>query len=317
MKKIILTIGPALFRNTRLKEIDHENYIYRINGAQVSPVDAGKYIEAIRSQLPHAEIMLDLPGNKIRTANLEKAIVLKPGQTFSLLTHQVNFADFHKYLKVGDRVLASDSTLQFTVSEVSQERITFSSQSIGKLFSNKGLHVRGIYHDIPFLFQKDRELIELANRSKISYLGLSFVRKVEDIKAAGRLIDDNITMVSKIETKAAVDNLNSILRQVDYILIDRGDLSADVGLSKIPSYQKFIIQKACFYNKKVFLSTQFFKNMVEYPVPTIAEIIDLYNTLNMGIYGIQLSEETSIGKYPRECLEVIHGLIKEIDEETM
>ncbi|MFC1918923.1 pyruvate kinase, partial [Chloroflexota bacterium] len=71
-------------------------------------------------------------------------------------------------------------------------------------------------------------------------------------------------------------------------------------MTKIPAYQKFIIEKANLFNKRVFLSTQFLKNMEEKPVPTIAEINDLYNTFKMGVYGIQLPEETSIGKYPKE-----------------
>ncbi|MFC2040568.1 pyruvate kinase, partial [Chloroflexota bacterium] len=76
-----------------------------------------------------------------------------------------------------------------------------------------------------------------------------------------------------------------------------------------------IVEKAHFHNKKVFLSTQFLKNMEEKPVPTIAEIIDMYNTFKMGIYGIQLSEETSIGKYPKGCLDVVKKVMQEIDSE--
>jgi pyruvate kinase len=166
------------------------------------------------------------------------------------------------------------------------------------------------------LFANDRELIELANRNKANYVGLSFVRSGEDIRQAQKLIDDGVEIISKVETKAAVDNLNEILDIVDYILIDRGDLSTDVGLEKIPSYQKFIVERTHFHNKKTFLATQFLKNMEEKPVPTIAEIIDMYNTFKMGIYGIQLSEETSIGKYPRECLEVIRRVMEEINSET-
>ena len=315
MKKVIVTVGPSLFHNTRLKEIDSENYIYRINGAHGSIEDIEKYVNEIRDELPHADILLDLPGNKIRTANLDEPIELKRDQKFKLLAHQVNYGEFYKYVKAGDIVLASDSTLRFIIEDVNEEEITFISKSDGELLTNRGLHVRGIHKDIPFLFQKDKELIELANKYKVSHIGLSFVRTVDDINVAKELIDNDITIISKIETKAAVDNLNNILKNVDYILIDRGDLSADVGLEKIPSYQRFIVEKAHFHNKKVFLSTQFLKNMEEKPVPTIAEIIDMYNTFKMGVYGIQLSEETSIGKYPKECLDVIKKVMQEIDSE--
>jgi len=76
-----------------------------------------------------------------------------------------------------------------------------------------------------------------------------------------------------------------------------------------------IIQMALFYNKKVFLATQFLKTMEEKPIPTFPEIIDLYNTLKLGIYGIQLSEETAVGKYPKECVGVVKDLIKKIEKE--
>ena len=212
--------------------------------------------------------------------------------------------------------MADDSTLQFTVETVTEGTVTFNSHSDGYLRPNKGLHIRGIYSNLPFLFPKDRDLISLANNYHLSHIGLSFVRNAQDICEAREFIDSAITVISKVETKAAVDNLNDILKTVDYILIDRGDLSTDIGLEKVPAYQRFIIEKANFFNKRVFLSTQFLKSMEEKPVPTIAEVIDLYNTFKMGVYGIQLSEETSIGKYPKECLQVVRVLLQQIESET-
>ena len=316
MKKVIVTVGPSLFGDGTLRAIHNEDYIYRINGAHGEIEDIEGLIERVRGQLPNADILIDLPGNKIRTANLDKPIELEKGKKFKLLAGQINYGDFYKHLKAGDIVLADDSTLRFVVENANEREITFLSESEGSLFSNKGCHVRGIHEDVPFLFAKDRELIALANKSKVSFVGLSFVRSSEDIKLAQKLIDDGIEIISKVETKASVDNLNEILKVVDYILIDRGDLSTDVGLEKIPSYQKFIVEKTHFHNKRAFLATQFLKNMEDKPVPTIAEIIDMYNTFKMGIYGIQLSEETSIGKYPKECLEVVRRVMEEINSET-
>ncbi len=319
MKKVIITVGPSLLYGNKLKEIDachyNSNYIYRINGAHGSVGCIEEYANEIRSQLPNANILIDLPGNKIRTQNLDKPIQLEVGKDFRLSAHEINFKEFYKYLKVGDTILANDSTLKFKVQDVNENEITFTSKSEGLLSSDKGLHASGVYNNMPFLFQKDRELTKLANRHKISFLGLSYVRNVDDINLVKKLVDSDIALIAKVETKAAVDNLNDILQSVDYILIDRGDLSTEVGLVRIPAYQTFIVEKALFYNKKAFLSTQFLKNMENSPVPSIAEIIDLYNTLKMGVYGIQLSEETAVGKYPEKCLDVIKKIIQEIDSE--
>jgi pyruvate kinase len=118
-----------------------------------------------------------------------------------------------------------------------------------------------------------------------------------------------------VETLSAVENVDKILDEVEYILIDRGDLSTDVGLLEVPKYQKYIIEKALFSNRRVFLATQFLKSMEYNPIPTFPEVIDLYNTLKTGIYGVQLSEETAVGKYPKECVEVIRDTLRKMKEE--
>ncbi len=317
MKKVIVTVGPSALNRVPLNNYHKNMYIYRINGAHGEIEDIENYIEKIRSQISGAQILIDLPGNKVRTANLAFPIELIKGKCFELLNHQMNYRDFYKHLNEGNTVLANDSTLSFIVKEATQNKIVFYSESDGELLNNKGMHVRGIHKDIPFLFEKDKKLIDIANKYQVSYVGLSFVRNRDDIREAKEMLDSNIKIISKVETKAAVDNLNNILDEVEYILIDRGDLSTEVGLEKIPAYQKFIIEKALFNNIKVFLATQFLKNMEEKPIPTIPEIIDMYNTFKTGVYGIQLSEETAIGKYPKECLDTVLKMIEQVKEEEI
>ncbi|WP_419771197.1 MAG: pyruvate kinase [Candidatus Marinarcus sp.] len=319
MKKIIATVGPSLLENIRLEEVHNEKNIYRINGAHGSIEDIEKYILEIKRQIPNAKILMDLPGNKVRTENFNYGYIdIKKGEEFSLGFHQFNYKEFFKHLKKGDEVWANDSIFHFVVKNMDIEvaKITFLSNSTGKLLNNKGVHVRGIHKDIPFLFKKDKQLIELANKYELDYIGLSFVRTADDIKEAKQYIKTS-EVISKVETLSAVKNLNEILNEVEIILIDRGDLSTEIGLVKVASYQKTIIEKGLFHNKKIFLATQFLKSMENNPIPTIAESIDLYNTLKSGIYGIQLSEETAIGKYPKECLNIIEKMLKEIDLETI
>ncbi len=315
MKKIIVTIGPSLLDNHLIRDIHTKNYIYRINGAHGDIHQIERYIQQILTEVPNAEVLLDLPGNKIRLENLNQPLQLKQLEKFTLSADQINYPDFYHHLKKGDVVWANDSIFKFIVHEVDRQHVVFESHSDGVLTNNKGLHVRGIHHGIPFLFQKDKELLELAGRHRLSYLGLSFVRNIEDILEVRNKVDSSIQLISKIETAEAVRNIDSILNFVDYVLVDRGDLSTEVGLSKVPSYQKYIVERGLFFNKKVFLATQFLKTMEVNPIPTIAEVIDLYNTLKMGVYGIQLSEETAIGAHPVKCLSVIHDLLNEIVQE--
>jgi len=315
MKRIILTVGPSLLHKFPIRNFHQSNYIYRINGAHGSIGHIRDDLKEIRKQVPKAEILIDLPGNKVRTANLKHSIHLDVSKQFSLSNDETNYPGFYAHLKKGDVVWANDSIFKFTVKQASKREVIFTSHSKGILHNNKGLHVRGIHGAIPFLFQKDKELIKLANRHEVSHVGLSFVRNINDIKMAKALISKGVQVISKVETKEAVRNVDSILKIVDYILVDRGDLSTEIGLEKVPAYQKYIVDRALFYNKKVFLATQFLKTMETNPIPTIAEVVDLYNTFKMGVYGIQLSEETAIGAHVDKCLSTLHGMLREIIHE--
>jgi len=314
MKRVITTIGPSLGYKVSLKEVHNENIIYRINGAHGSIEAIEDNILNIKEQISDAKILIDLPGNKVRTANFEYGFIeVEEGKEFEISFHQFNYKDFYKHIKVGDIVLANDSIFKFEVLNINEKhkKIVFKSYSSGKLLNNKGFHIKGVSKTLPFLFEKDKGLIGLANKYNIDFVGLSFVRDEKDIKKVKDLLKGS-TIIAKVETLSAVENLNKILEEVEYILIDRGDLSTDVGILNVPKYQKEIIEKALFYNKRVFLATQFLKSMEINPVPTFPEVIDLYNTLNSGIYGVQLSEESAVGKYPKECIKVVFETMEKI-----
>lgn len=316
MKRIIVTTGPSYLKGNIIKDNHQERFIYRINGSHGSVRNIRETIREIKNQVKNADILIDLPGNKVRTTNISIPINLIKNKPFTLGNNQINFPNFYKYVKKGDNVYANDSIYTFKIKNINKNEIEFISLSDGELKNNKGLHVRGINKDLPFLLAKDLEIIDLANKNNIKFIGLSFVRNVQDIKEAAKLIK-NSTIISKIETEAAVKNLSPILDLVEYILIDRGDLSTDVGLIKVPHYQRHIIEKALSKNKKVFLATQFLKTMETMPIPTIAEVMDLTHTLKQGIHGIQLSEEVAIGKYPLECLRLIEQIEKNVSSEMV
>ena len=211
MQKYILTTGPALSNEVSLSQIHCEKNIYRINGAHGTLADIEAGIRNIRSQIPGAEILMDLPGNKVRTANIEVGIQLEKGKTFSLRTDQFNYPDFYRHLRPGMTAWANDSVFEFEVVSANREEIVFLSKSDGVLINGKGVHVRGIHKDIPFLFEKDRQLIDLANQYRLNFVGLSFVRTPENVKEAKSLIGEGTRVISKIETVDAVDHITEIL----------------------------------------------------------------------------------------------------------
>lgn len=310
--RAIITLGPSILDENKLKKIDsYGDCIYRINGAHVDENQALKLIGQIRSILPNAKIMIDLPGNKIRTANLSEPIRLIKGECFILCDYQINYPYFYVHLNKGDIVFANDSIYSFEVVESSKSSIKLLSHSDGLLLSNKGLHVRGIHKNIPFLFERDHRLISMVCSSRVEYLALSFVRTAEDIREAkNKLKKLDTHIIAKIETLSAVKNLNNIFQEVESILIDRGDLSTEIGILKLAMVQERIIEAAKRAKINIYLATQFLKNMETKPVPLISEIVDLCKTVKSGINGIQLSEETAVGRYPVECVKLVFDAFK-------
>lgn len=318
MQKFILTVGPALLHEVPLTEVHSDKNIYRINGAHGSIADIEGYIEEIRAQVPSAAILMDLPGNKVRTKDVpNNGIELIKGEKFTIPNECFNYPDFYRHLKLGMTAWANDSVFEFEVIDVNDKKITFLSKSDGVLINGKGVHVRGMHKDIPFLFEKDRQLIQVANKYHLEYVGLSFVRNADNVKEAKSLLAENIKVISKIETMDAVNDINNILPLVEYILVDRGDLSTDIGIINIPRYQKYIIEKAQYYDVKVFLATQVLKNMESKPIPTIGEIEALYEIYKSGVYGVQMSEETAVGKYVKETVSVLNNMFDSVKGETI
>lgn len=299
-----------------LTEVHDERNIYRINGAHGGIEDVEKYILKIREQVPDADILMDLPGNKVRTKDLPNGgIEVESGKTFEMSSQWFNYTEFYKHLKPGMTAWANDSIFEFEVVSADSEKIVFLSKSDGVLINNKGVHVRGIHDDIPFLFEKDRQLIELANKWALSFVGLSFVRKPENVKEVRSLVGGKTDLITKIETLDAVNRINDILPLTNYILVDRGDLSTDVGVERIPRFQKYIIDKALFFDVKIFLATQVLKSMETKPIPTIGEIEALYDIYKSGVYGVQMSEETAVGRYVANCVKVLREMEVEVKGE--
>lgn len=309
---IIVTLNHHLLGKETLQNfIEHGATHFRINGSHVLPEDVPQYTKAIKNAVGDGiKILLDLPGNKIRTNNILQPIVLKAGKEFDLRADQFNYPGFISFLKPDDQVLANDSRYLFTVKQVQNHAVTFVSKTDGQLFGNKGVHLTRSYPDLPILFERDLQLIEQAKKYAVTHLGVSFVRTAEDVRAVRQEASSNLELVVKIETAKAIENLDEILNEAEEFLVDRGDLSCDVGLETIERYQKQILHRAKQKGKKIFFATQFLTSMVESETPLIAEVSALADAFNCGVHGIQLSEETAIGKNPFAVLKFMHKVYK-------
>jgi len=310
--KTIVTLGPSIIDKDKLKRIDAcGECIYRINGAHIDADQVPNMMARTRAILPNAKIMIDLPGNKIRTAKLSEPIRLIRDESFILYDYQTNYPGFCGCLNKGDIVRANDSIFTLEVMEADKLSAKMLSHSDGLLHSNKGLHIKGVHKDIPFLFEKDRRLMDIADNHDVDYLSLSYVRTAADVQEVKRaLAKKDLHLIAKVETQAAIDNLQDIFKEVESILVDRGDLSMDIDLIDLAFAQERIVKAALDADKNVYLATQFLKNMERNPIPLISEVIDLCRTVRSGIGGIQLSEETAVGRYPLESVKMVFDAFK-------
>lgn len=307
---IIVTVGPSILSKIdKLLEIQQAGpCIFRLNGAHCSPEQLKIYTRVIRSVIPQAGIMIDLPGNKIRTAKNLNKIQFMRGEAITLRDTDFNYAGFPAMLRPGNEILANDSTLRFIVERADDRSLLLRAEYSGELISGKGMHIPGITKELPFLFQADIDLIHAAAEAELDYISLSYVRCAEDISQVRLLVTElnyNPELIAKIETSPALDNLEEILDEVEKVNIDRGDLSSEIGLLSLPQSQDNVIRKCRSRKKEVFLATQCLKNMETKPIPLIPEIIDLSSSIRQGISGIQLSEETAVGLYPVECIHMV------------
>lgn len=310
--KLIVTLGPSIMQAETIKEIDKAGTcIFRINGSHSNINEVSRIVDFVKTVSPDIELMIDLPGNKIRISKDFEKIEFQQGDIFNLQSRDLNFPEFYKYLKEDDVLYTNDSLNSLSVCRINDRTgaVTVKAENSGSLLHNKGIHLRQKNINLPFILEKDRQIIELINNLTIDYLALSFVRNVKDIQdVKSMLSNDKVNIIAKVEKMEAIHNIDSIVEEVEHILIDRGDLSNDVGMLHLPFYQDYVVKKAVSMGKNVYLATQFLKYMEHESIPLIAEIMGLHNDISKGVAGIQLSEETAVGKHPLECIKLVFGM---------
>ena len=174
----------------------------------------------------------------------------------------------------------------------------------GILESNKGVHFNVDIFLSP-LTKKDLAAIKIAKKYGVSIFALSFANSREDVKQLKFKLNKKDTVISKIETRKGFFNRKEITKESSAILIDRGDLSRYIKISKIPLAQRIIIKDAQKLKKEVYVATNLLETMIQSNNPTRAESNDVYSTLEAGCTGLVLAAETAVGKYPVECINFL------------
>jgi pyruvate kinase len=271
-------------------------------------------------------IMMDTQGPAIRTGDLPVALDLQPGQTFTLTVRgekseelrsvDVNYENFVNDIKVGDIVLIDNGQIHMKVLAKHANKVDCEVLTPGKLGSRRHINLPGVKVSLPALTSKDLADIQVGLELGVDYLALSFVREARDIQQLRAIIEPSAhkpLIVAKIEDQEAIQNLESIIIACDAIMVARGDLGIEVPYEELPIIQRKIVKSCLRIGRPVIVATHMLESMIENPLPTRAEVTDVANAVFEQADAIMLSGETTVGKYPRQCIEVFDRIALRIE----
>lgn len=292
--------------------------LFRINLSHTKLADLARTIDQIQSATS-VPICLDTEGAQIRTGDIVGgSITLRGNSVVRAHRRRVpgddrnfNFypADITNRLEVGDFISIDFNSVLVQVIEIEQASVVMRVLNGGVVGQNKAVTVERPI-DLAPLTEKDEASIKVGREMGLTHFALSFANSGDDVDYIRSLTGPDAFIISKIESRKALVDLESIGRRSDAMLIDRGDLSREVPIELIPRTQKAILRRGRALDTPVYVATNLLESMVVTPTPTRAEVNDIYNTLLDGADGLVLAAETAIGKYPIQCAEMIARLIK-------
>jgi pyruvate kinase len=185
----------------------------------------------------------------------------------------------------------------------------------GQVRSNKAATVDPAI-DLPPLSQEDRAAVAIGARHGITHYALSFAASSDHVAQLRALAPVGSHVIAKIESRAGVSNVDSIIHAADSVLIDRGDLSREIPIEHVPYYQKAIVRRANRWNRPVYVATNLLESMVASRIPTIAEANDIANTLLDGVHGLVLAAETAVGIDPVGAVDMVLRAVRAFERST-
>ena len=322
--KIVCTIGPASEKPDILEKLmDAGMNVARFNFSHGDYNEHGKRIRLIRNlsrkKNKNIAIMLDTKGPEIRTGLFEEgAITLKIGDHIRIVREDVlgnterftlKCKEVFDDIEEGNIILIDDGKMRLEVKSVEEDGFTCVALTHGTIKNTKGVNIPDVHLSMPFLSRKDIEDITFGIEEDVDLLSLSFVRRPSDIEAVRKLVTKlgrpNMVLMSKIENKEAIENLEDVIKASDAIMVARGDLAVETEPEMVPLYQKKIIKLCNQLGKPVVTATHMLDSMCTNPTPTRAEASDVANAILDGTDAIMLSGESAAGEYPVESVQMM------------
>ncbi len=330
--KILCTLGPATQTPEIIRELIEKGAdVIRLNMSHASHewvrtvyAHVRKAAEDLKKEV---SILLDLTGPSIRTGDLAEPWQLVSGDEVEFLpkpdakatrpySTTVNYPDLARDLKKGDTIYVDGGMIQIKVAELSQFRVLGVVQTQGEMKSRRHINLPGVPVRLPPLTQKDYLDLDLGVELGVDFFALSFAREPGHIQHVQLLLEQKGSLarvIAKIENQQALENLDAIVEASAGIMVARGDLGSECPIEDLPLIQRRIVERCSYHGRKVIVATQMLESMIENPVPTRAEVTDIFNAVIEQVDCVMLSGETSVGRYPIKCVEVLHTVISRIE----
>ncbi len=337
--KIVCTIGPASDSKTKIEKMFKAGMnVARLNFSHGTYASHTQLIQRLRQTAkklnqPFA-LVQDLQGPRIRIGKVDKngielgrqdKVILVPEdevpqEVFAEALEKdykvlpIQYKELYTHLKEKDSILINDGLIDLRVDKIKGEVIYTKVKKPGIVFSHKGLNLPGVRINTEVITAKDKQDIKFGLKQKVDYMALSFVHEASDITKLRKLINKDVKIIAKIETREAVNNFEEILEATDAIMIARGDLGIELPVDKVPLLQKKMIKKCLEAAKPVIVATQMLESMILSARPTRAEVSDVANAVIDHTDAVMLSGESAYGKYPVESVRMMKSIIMETEK---
>jgi len=329
--KIICTLGPATEKPDTIRQlIAHGADIFRLNMSHAKPDWVRMIVPRIRELAAELGrpigILMDTQGPAIRTGAVKAPIKLNKNDTLEFTVHgakpskeksvSVNYDKFVQDVSVGDAILVDNGLIKLKILEKKKNRVICKVLTPATLGCRRHINLPGVHISLPALTKKDIADVRLGAKVGVDFVGLSFVRKPNDLVELRNLLARNKSsacVLAKIEDQSAVESIEEIVGTADIIMIARGDLGIEVPMEELPIIQRRIVKMCIHLGKPVIVATHLLESMITNRVPTRAEITDIANAVFEQSDAIMLSGETTVGRYPVECVEVMNRVALRIE----
>ena len=318
MVEIYGTLGPACASRAVLEEMLRAGMTgMRLNLSHVSLPEAAQQVEALHAAAAQTgaavKLLIDLQGPELRIGALAAPVLLEAGEEVRLGGSGIPVPPLVlEKLQPGQEILLDDGKLLLQVTKT--EPVTARVLRGGMLHSRKSIALPGLTVSLPALTEADLANLSLAGAYGVTGVMLPFVRSPEDLNAVRTALAaagcEGIRLFAKIESREGMEQLDSLLPAADEIVIARGDLGNAMPLWELPAAQKHIAAVCRHAGKPFMVVTQMLSSMEHNPIPTRAEVSDIFNAVLDGAASVMVTGETATGQYPVEVIRYLTATVR-------